>query len=420
MSTTVIAVPKNVEGSKQSTDATNLKKKKVKQSSFCSKLACTGKKKSVLNNDEIIRAADHYLQALFNQQQFSGSVLIAKDGEILLIKGYGCADYTSSLGNNSQTVFRIGSVTKPFTATIVMKLYELNLLSLNDPLSKYVPDFANGEQIKIKHLVSNTSGIIDYTETSIFMESLEKNLPIDRVIDIFRNEPLQFTPGSKYAYSNSNFILLGNIIEKVTGKSYEENLYKFILEPCCMNDSGYDCDHDTSTPKQQIVDSNITEQKQTELILETKPHEPLVKKTKRACGYICHTDPDGLGTCRFIDMSLARAAGGIYSTVEDLYKFDRCLYNETILRRATKKVMFKPVKEDYALGWRIEHPGSRLPWLRHLCIAHEGEIFGFMSAMARFPKDNAFIAVLSNFEHTDIAKIRRDLTDILYGLYPKE
>ncbi len=116
---------------------------------------------------------------------------------------------------------------------------------------------------------------------------------------------------------------MGLIIEKVTGKSYESNLQEFILEPCNMKDTGYECDCNH--------------------VLNTKHQQ-------QACGYICSNDSNGFKTCRFIDMSTARSAGGIYSTIEDLYRFDRCLYGEKILNNRTKTIMFKPIKEHYALG----------------------------------------------------------------------
>ncbi|CAF0942660.1 unnamed protein product [Adineta steineri] len=348
---------------------------------------CGLRKKSSVNSTEkqdlITQLADDYLESLANRKLFSGSILIAQNNQILLIKGYGCAEYICQEKNTSQTIFRTGSVTKPFTAIIILKLYERKQLNLDNKLSIYCPDYPHGNQITIKHLLSNTSGIEDYTDLEVFENRCHESLTIDQVIDMFKDEPLQFTPGSKYRYSNSNYILLGLIIEKVTGKSYELNLQEFILQPCQMKDTGYECD---CNPALQSDNNN-----------------------KRAYGYVCNTDSNGFESCRFINMSTARSAGGIYSTVEDLYRLDRFLYGETILNKRTKNMMFKPVREHYALGWEIYR-------LKHRRIKqqHTGEIFGFTSCLARFPNDNACIILLSNVEDISLHDIIEQLTDILF------
>jgi CubicO group peptidase (beta-lactamase class C family) len=123
-----------------------------------------------------------------------------------LIKGYGYSEYICQEKNTSQTIYRLGSVTKPFTAIIILKLYEQKQLDLNNKLSVYCPDYPRGNEITIKHLLSNTSGIDDYTDMEIFEQKCGENLTIDQLIDIFKNEPLKFKPGSKYSYSNSNVI----------------------------------------------------------------------------------------------------------------------------------------------------------------------------------------------------------------------
>ncbi|CAF1266359.1 unnamed protein product [Adineta ricciae] len=353
--------------------------KKSKSSWLC------GTKKNLSEiEDEIVQEADDYLQSLVSSKTFSGSVLLARDNEIVLIKGYGCAEYILQEKNTSQTIFRTGSVTKPFTAVIILQLIERKLLKLNDKLSLFYPDYPHGNEITVKHLLSHTSGIENYTDMESFENTCTKSLTIDQLIDVFKNEPLTSKPGSKYNYSNSNYILLGLIIEKVTGKSYETNLRELILEPCHMNDTGYECD---------CIDIS-----------------PIIQN-RRACGYICNTDSNGFETCRFIDMSTARSAGGIYSTVEDLYRFDKALYGEKLLKNRTKKLMFKPVREHYALGWKVYR-------LKHGRIKqqHTGQIFGFESCFVRFPDDHASIIILSNLEQASVESLVEDLTDILFQM----
>jgi CubicO group peptidase (beta-lactamase class C family) len=155
-------------------------------------------------SDSIIQRADDYLQSLVDNRTFSGSVLLARHNQIILIKGYGCSEYVCHEKNNSQTIYRIGSVTKPFTAIIVLRLGERKQLRLNDRLSLYCPDYPNGDQITIKHLLSNTSGIEDYTEMEVFEKKCSQNLAQEELIAMFKSEPLKFKPGSKYSYSNSN------------------------------------------------------------------------------------------------------------------------------------------------------------------------------------------------------------------------
>lgn len=164
------------------------------------------------NFESIVDKADDYLESLVNNHTFSGSVLLARDNQILLIKGYGCSEYIFQEKNTSQTIYRIGSVTKPFTAIIILKLYERKQLDLNMKLAQFCPDYPHGNQITIKHLLSNTSGIDDYTEMEIFEKKCGDNLTIEQLIDIFKNEPLKFKPGSKYSYSNSNVIILHNLL----------------------------------------------------------------------------------------------------------------------------------------------------------------------------------------------------------------
>ena len=152
----------------------------------------------------IVQRADDYLQSLVDNRAFSGSVLLARKNQIILIKGYGCSEYVCHEKNTSQTIYRIGSVTKPFTAIIILRLDERKQLRLHDKLSLYYPEYPNGEKITIKHLLSNTSGIEDYTEMEIFENKCSQNLSQEELIEIFKNEPLKFKPGSKYSYSNSN------------------------------------------------------------------------------------------------------------------------------------------------------------------------------------------------------------------------
>src|SRR3990172_579170 len=181
---------------------------------------------------------DEYINAYVNMEQFSGSILIAKGGNILVSKGYGMANYELDVPNGPKTKFRIGSVTKQFTAMAIIQLQEKGLLIFNDPLSKFIPDYPRGNEITLLHLLNHTSGIFNYNESKELQEKMKYPISLERLVESFKNTPLEFTPGEKYQYSNSNYVLLTYIIEKVSGKSYETYLQENIFQPLGMNNSG--------------------------------------------------------------------------------------------------------------------------------------------------------------------------------------
>ena len=226
---------------------------------------------------------DEYVKALVDMGQFSGSVLVAKDGKILLCKGYGMANYELDVPNMPQTKFRLGSITKQFTAMAIMQLQERGLLSVTDKLSKYIPDYPHGDEITIHHLLTHTSGIV--AKISECNDEKIKPHTIQQVIALFKNKPLDFKPGEKYSYSNAGYIVLSYIIEKASGKKYEEFLREYVFMPLGMNSSGYD---------------------QASLIIK-----------KRASGY--NNNGDELVNASCILVSFFAGAGCLYSTIEDFY-----------------------------------------------------------------------------------------------------
>ncbi len=160
------------------------------------------------------------------KEDFSGVVLIAKDGNILMEKGYGMANKEEGLANQQGTKFRIASITKTFTATAIMQLEEKGLLSVQDPLSKYFPDLPNSDSITLHHLLSHSSGYVEYLSKGF---EFDHEYTKEQLVDLFKDEPLNFTPGKKFSYSNSGFLLLGMVIEKVSGQSYEDYIAENIL-----------------------------------------------------------------------------------------------------------------------------------------------------------------------------------------------
>lgn len=316
-----------------------------------------------------------YLDAHVAQKTFNGSVLMAKNGKILFSKGFGMANFDLGVPNSPGTKFRLGSITKQFTAMLVMQLQERVLLSVNDPLTKYIPDYPDGSKITLHHLLTHTSGIPSFTGFPDYTKIMIQPLPLEEIIALFKNKPLEFEPGTKYVYSNSGYILLGYILEKAADKPYDLLLKENIFDPLGMDDSGYDWNR---------------------IIVEN-----------RASGYTL--DRGEVVNDSYIDMHIPHAAGALYSTVEDLYTWDRALYSEKLLSRESMEKMFTPFLNNYAYGWNVSELFGRK------MISHGGGINGFVTHIARFPEDDACIIVLCNLTASRTGQIFRDLAAILFG-----
>ena len=317
-----------------------------------------------------------YINAYMQMNQFSGSIIIAKNGKILVNKGYGFADSEFDIKNNPETKFRIASLTKAFTAVAILQLEEKGLLKVDDKLQKYISDYPGGNEITVKHLLTHTSGIPNHTEFEDFnKERRVFKYNIVETISTFKNRPLVFNPGEKFNYSNSNYILLGFVIEQVSKVSYSEYIKQNIFEPLKMNNSGFE-----------------------------NP-ERIIKNF--AQGY-CFKNNE-IEKAKFRDMSNAHASGALYSTIEDLYIWDRALYSEELISNESKEKMFTEFKDNYGFGWGIVNV------YKHKMIAHSGEIDGFTSNISRFINDDISIIILSNFEHTPISRINKDLIAIVFN-----
>ncbi|MCI0490680.1 MAG: beta-lactamase family protein [Blastocatellia bacterium] len=274
------------------------------------------------NNGEIEARVDAYVKPFIEMRAFSGAILIAKGGRVLLSKGYGMANYELGVPNTPQTRFHIASISKPFTAAAIMILQERGLLKVDDLLTKYIPDYPGGDKITLHHMLTHTSGIQnvngfpDYNEKSKFPQTTAT------IVEMFKNKPLLFEPGEKYSYSNSNYNLLAYIIEKVSGLGYGEFLKQNIFDPLDMRDTA----HDGYAGK----------------IIEN-----------RASGY-APVGTLGLENAPYLDWTIKTGNGSLYSTVEDLYKWDRALYTEKVLKKSTLEKVFK---EPY--GWFISKRFNR-------------------------------------------------------------
>lgn len=319
---------------------------------------------------------DAYLKASTEQGLFTGTVFVAQKGRVVLSKGYGMANIELDIANSPQTVFRIGSITKQFTAVAILLLQEQGKLSVQDPVCKFVANCPPAWQpITIRHLLAHTSGIPNYTSIPEYLKLQPLHAPLDSLIGRFRDLPLTFVPGEKFSYSNSGYVLLGAIIEKASGQTYAYFIRSRLLEPLQMKNSGYD------------------------------RHDLILKN--RATGYT--TDGNSWTNSPYLDMSIPHAAGALYSTVGDLYLWDQALYTDKVLNAKSTAAMYTAVLDNYAYGWIVDTEFKRKR------ISHGGGINGFATLIARYPDEKVTIIVLSNLQSANAGKIGRDLGAALFG-----
>lgn len=314
---------------------------------------------------------------------FNGSVLVSENGNVILAKGYGYSNIDSKIECTPETKFRIGSITKQFTSMLVMQLVEKGKIKLDGKLSDYLTYYRkdNGDKITVHHLLTHTAGIPNYTNDRAFMETqLNNKFTPKELIEKYCSGNLEFDPGTNWNYSNSGYIILGAIIEEVTGKKYEDVLKESILIPLEMNNTGYEHNE--------------------------------IKMTNQAIGY--DNRPDGVIVSKFIDMTIPFAAGAMYSTVEDLYKWDRTLYTDKLISNELKEKMFTPFLKNYAYGWGIAKANAN--GVEKTIYTHSGGINGFNANIARFVSDNSAIIILSNFYNAQSQKISNEISKILYGI----
>ncbi|WP_245583658.1 serine hydrolase [Salinimicrobium xinjiangense] len=320
--------------------------------------------------------------------QFNGSALVADDGKVVFSEGFGMANMEYDIPNRPNTKHRIGSITKQFTAVLILQLVEEGKLELDKPISKYLPEY-NGPAanvVTIHHLLNHSSGIPSYTSFPAFFQEQSRDpfTPVE-FVKTFADSTLQFSPGEKFSYNNSGYFLLGHIIEEVTGKSYEQVLQERILDPLDMKDTGYD-------------------------------HHATILKN-RAAGY--EKRGNDYINAPYLDMSIPYAAGSLYSTAEDLYKWGRALYGDKILSDDSKELMFSPQIVDgdahYGYGWSIANlpvgkSGDSLP-----IVAHGGGINGFNTLIVRLPREDDLIVLLNNTGGTNLRDIAVGINNILHG-----
>lgn len=315
--------------------------------------------KQIKTDKEIIVWADNYMDNAVKFDHFSGAVLIARDGKLIFSKAYGMANYELSVPNNVNTKFRIGSVSKQFTATAIMQLQERGKLNINDPICQYLDDCPNiWKPITIKNLLNHTSGIVNFTR----LPEASGNFLVlphthSEIVNIFRNIPLESKPGEEYNYNNSGYYLLGLIIEKVSGNTYAEYLRKNIFAPLGMNNTDLD-------DRQTIIKN-------------------------RASGYYLGKD-SVFRNADYTNMQILFSIGGAYSTVNDLLIWEQSFTTDKLLKAAAREEIFTPGKGNYGYGWWIDKLGN--------CnrMYHDGGITNFSASLQRLPDARLTVIAISN------------------------
>lgn len=319
---------------------------------------------------------EQIIQSHVTSKQFMGTILISKGNTMILDRAYGSANLEWNIPNSPTTKFRLGSVTKQFTAACALLLQERGKWKVSDPIKKYMPNVPTAwDKITIFHLLTHTSGIPSFTGFPDYEDFEAKTTTPEKLVDRFRNKPLEFAPGSKWRYSNSGYVLLGYLIEKVGGESYQKFLQANVLTPLGMKDTGYD--------------SNSA------IILH------------RASGY--SPSKDGIINAGFIDMTVPFSAGALYSTTEDLLKWERGLFGGKILSSSSLKEMTTPFKENYGFGLIISTVNGRKK------IDHGGGIEGFNTEVAYWPDDQLSVIVLANLNGSAADEIADQVAATVHG-----
>ncbi|MFD0586997.1 serine hydrolase domain-containing protein [Paenibacillus sp. GCM10027627] len=313
-----------------------------------------------------IERAIAYLDQYEQNWPLSGNVLIAQNGEIVFEKSLGYANLEHAIANRPSTKFGIWSITKSFTAMSLALLEENKRLRLDDHLSDYIPSFKRYEPITIRQLMQHTSGMPNFTSLPEFNSMWNKwTLAPDKWLQLLDDKPLHFSPGTAFSYNNTGYYLLGKIIEMVSGEPFHQFVQRRILDPLEMKDTGV---NDGKTVITGLA----------------SPYQASGGEPR---------------PCEFVEMSTVSAAGGMYSTAQDLLKWDQSFYTGQLLAADKLSYWLDLETEGYGLGWFQD---SKFGKKR---IFHGGAYRGYRSELHRFPEENATIILLTNYDYIPVTKI---------------
>lgn len=339
----------------------------------------------VTESPDVAARAKAYMQARVELTEFSGVVLGARSGVPLFRAAYGRANRTFDVPNSPETKFRLGSVTKQFTAGAILLLASRGQLRLDDPVGRYLSSWPPGwSAVTVRHLLTHTAGLPRLTSawplqdvSALGWSVLPAKPPsvLDLATAAERAQPLDFTPGENFAYSNIGYVLLGEIVERVSGRPFGVFMQEEVLQPLGMTHTGVE---------------------------DPRAIEPLL-----ATGY--ERTGTAFTQAGYVDLRLVGGAGALYSTVDDLLRWDQALASGRFLPGAVQQVMFTPVRSDYAMGWWIQRQLDRAAqW-------HRGTVQGFQAFVLRYPSDSLFVAVLSNTQGTPVKAIGNELASLALG-----
>ncbi len=341
------------------------------------------------SREELEARADEVFGAAVGPATLAGaSVLVGKGDEILLAKGYGFADIENDVAATEETIYRLGSLSKQFTAVAILQLAEKGTITLDESIRTYLPDYPEvGGPITVRHLLNHTSGLVSYTTQSEYWKHLNDDLPKERVLDWFASRELAFPPGHKYSYSNSGYFVLGLILERVTGESFGDYVKQHILDPLDL--------------KSTYLDDGV------------------VKIPNKAKGY--ERDAGKLVPCRPLNTRLAFSVGSMASNLIDLFTFHRALRNGKLVSPASYEAMTTPAWLDdgsfdkYGMAFHVEK------WGKTRVLRHGGLIFGFKTCNYYYPDEDLTIIILMNTEEAEYRPLQAALArTFIPDLDPKE
>ncbi len=313
--------------------------------------------------EDLMNKIDAVMSEVYKPGQPGAAIIVRKSGEVIFRKGYGLADIELQIPVEPDMVFRLGSITKQFTAVSILMLAEQGKLGLQDEITKFLPDYpTQGRKITVEHLLTHTSGIQSYTDLAEWLPLWRKDFTPKELIDLFKDKPMQFEPGEHWAYNNSGYILLGAIIEKVSGKTYEAFVDANIFKPLGMKQSYYGS-------AERII-------------------------PRRIPGY--QMGQGGFVNAPYLSMTQPYAAGSLLSTVDDLAIWNDAVFSGKLVKKEWLDKAFTPYKlkngesTGYGYGWFVsEYQG-------HRTIEHGGGINGFSTYEMALPDDGVYLAILTN------------------------
>jgi CubicO group peptidase (beta-lactamase class C family) len=331
---------------------------------------------------QLTAKCDQLLSEQFKAGETGGTALIAKKGQIIYKKAFGMANLELNIPMQPDNVFRIGSISKQFTAVAILQLMEQGKLGLQDDITKFIPDYpTHGHKITIEHLLTHTSGIKSYTGMKDFEAISRLDKKPEELIAFFKNQPMEFAPGTKWNYNNSGYFLLGYIIEKVSGKPYPEYVEQNFFKTLGMTNSYYGSDS-------KVIKNRAA---------------AYSKKEKE----FVNAEP--------LSMTLPYAAGSLQSTVEDLYKWNQAIHSYKLVKKESLDKAFTPYvlsdgkKTDYGYGWSLGNIQG------NPSIEHGGGIPGFLTMGIFLPKEDVFVAVFSNCDCNPPEEIATKLAALAIG-----